>query len=1184
MYDLNKTFPAKNNFKVTLKRTLPVLAFTCLMGTTPAFAPAAYAQWANGDQAGTAPDQQPYSPNAPASSSAPAPVATAQPTYSATTTPGTATAVGTAGPFHPWDDKNKQPKVSEEQDRAVKMARDGQYDEALRILSGLHQKDPANQSVARDEATVLAWSGKDQAAVDMYAALPAQEPDYVLAAVAKSYRNLNQLDKSLAVYQTGAQLYPDNVIFAEGQIRVLSDQGQLDEALAKADEDLHAHGDRPEIVAARKDVAAAILKRERSKAVELGRQHNYKQSLAILQSLHQAHPDDVGITQDYLAVLDWSGGHNAEVINLYKSLPSGNQPDYVLEAVGHAYRNQHKYSDAAAIYHKGLVQNPNSEIFASGEIRTLMDAGRTKDAQTRISQDIKAHGNRPAILAARRDIDQVQSKGVRRHAIELARKGHYEESLVILRKLHAQNPRDVNVTRDLTAVLGYAGDNQGCVTMFESLHSLDQPDYVLDAAGLAYRNLHQPDKALALYQRGLHRSPGNVSFMAGAIHSLADQGFIEKALALANEDLRRHGDRLDVLLAAGDAADQYNQYDAMRYYQAAMKVAPKNRQAIEGAIRNADRMGAPEAALKIADEHPGIMPADEYRRIQNDQAGAMVRFGMMQPENGEDPNAATDRAIAKLDGLIEQWQGQPDAAQNLRQARYDRIIAYHNRNRMQDVVTEYNALISEGAPVPTYVLGAVGDAYLDLHQPQKAKDLYLKVLETEPDNYSIRRQLFYAYVDCDDFKHAYATIDQLVAEQPVGEKQAQTQLIAGEARLYAGDVPAAAKIILPAAEQLPNSPAAHEVVGNLYDAEGLPRKALAEYKNGDQIANGKDVGNRVGIANTELELRHYQVATDDVKALAQEYPDNANVKRAERNLDVHNMAELRFTAGYDFEPTTSNNVTGGEGYGLGVQLYSAPIYNNFRIFAGEQYANQREPNEEGHVGVSRTDAGVEYRNGGLVTSIAPTYNHYNGSERVGVEGVGSYDINDHWTVAGTGEKFSQETPFRALNQGITSDYVGGHVVWQQDETRSARLGASAQPFSDGNFRTEADANFTQRLYTRSEFRVDGLLDGSESNNSGNEDRPYYNPKNDVVGLIGAKGIQTLYQHYSTLWQQALTLEPGAYFQTAHGFSPDYHVRYEQRIFLSDTFEAGAGFNFRRQDYDGNPENDYSLTLDVLERF
>jgi tetratricopeptide (TPR) repeat protein len=143
------------------------------------------------------------------------------------------------------------PKPSDAQDKAIKLARDGHFDEALVILGDLHNKDKNNQYITRDYATVLSWAGHDQDAVDQYETLTTKPlPDYLLAAAGHSYRQLHETDKALATYREGLRTYPDNVVFAEGEIRCLMDAGAYDDALAAANNDLSLHGNRPEITAA----------------------------------------------------------------------------------------------------------------------------------------------------------------------------------------------------------------------------------------------------------------------------------------------------------------------------------------------------------------------------------------------------------------------------------------------------------------------------------------------------------------------------------------------------------------------------------------------------------------------------------------------------------------------------------------------------------------------------------------------------------------------------------------------------------------------------------------------------------------------------------------------------------------------------------------------------------------------
>jgi tetratricopeptide (TPR) repeat protein len=313
-------------------------------------------------------------------------------------------------------------KVPTDEERAVIEARNGQYDEPLATLSRIYQRDKSNESVARDYTAVLSWAGQDQNAVTLYQTLPPMQPDYVLAAVGHSYRVLNQPDKALTVYRLGLQQYPDNVGFAEGEIRCLADQELLDQALAKANDDIAKRGERAEIVAAKKDIQMAIVRRDEQKAVELARSKHYPESLAILSNLYAQHSDDVNITRDYMAVLGWTDQHDDQVVALYQSMPAGDQPDYVLEAAGHSYRKLHQSDKALAIYQQGLQKYPDSVTFAEGEMRSLIDLKKYDEAIALADENLHQYGNRPEIVDVRKNAikQKPQPKRAAKHS-----KKHY---------------------------------------------------------------------------------------------------------------------------------------------------------------------------------------------------------------------------------------------------------------------------------------------------------------------------------------------------------------------------------------------------------------------------------------------------------------------------------------------------------------------------------------------------------------------------------------------------------------------------------------------------------------------------------------------------------------------------------------------------------------------------------------
>lgn len=1089
--------------------------------------------------------------------------------------------------------------IQDERNKAVDLARNGQYDAALTSLAKLHDHYPEQAGITADYIAVLGWAGHDEESVHLYETVPAEQPDYVLAAVGHSYRAQNQLEKSLAAYRLGQKSYPDNVTFVEGEIRVLADQGKLDEASALADADLHAHGDRAEIVTAKADVVRAQMKVARDNAVQLARDGKYADALTIFRGnlLDAEHTTDPEIRRDYLATLAWAGNHDADVVSIYKTLKEDEQTDYVLLAAAKAYRNQRHPEIAIELYRKGMKAYSDNNAFAMGEIRCLMDMKKVDEAAKKIDAYESVHGKSDELEAAKRDIATIRFNAVRAKAAKLARAGKYDQALAVLRKLGGEHTKNIGILQDRIAILGWmGGHDQDVVNQYLALRNPNQPDYVLEAVGKAYRDLGQTDKALAVYENGLRRHPSNEIFAVGTIRTLTDSGYVEKALGVANANLQRYGNRLEVLLAAADAANMYDQNDALKYYQTAARIAPKNPEVQRGLIRTADRLGAPQEALKIIRANPGIVSDSERRQIEGDEAAALVRLGQLDQEEGRSTDG-TDRAIDNIDNRISQWQSEGgDAQVAINRARFDRIIALHNRSRFKESIAEYNSLVSEGAEPPVFVTGAVGDAYLDSHEPEKARDLYLKVLENEPKNNRIRRQLFYAYVDLGEYKNAYGVADSMVRDGSVWnrEKNIETpmtdgqrrdvELTAGAARLYFGEVREADKLLLPVIAANPDSPAAHEALGNLDNAHGWPRHALEQYQIGTELAGGENLSNEVGAANTNLSLHNFAEAGAEMSSLLQRYPENLSVQRAKRDWDVYNMAELDITAGVGFPPSTSQNVTGGQSYGIDTRLYSMPFWYNWRIFAGEYFTHQKEPSQEGSIGYSRTTAGAEYRKGPVTAELAPTYNAYHGTERVGVEASGSYGINDYWTVAGSGELFSRDTPLRALNHGITADEVGAHAVWQEDESRSVRFGFGMMPFSDGNFRTGENADYTQRVWTTPYFRVDGLGSVGFDQNSKDENRSYYNPSSDMIGLVGARAIQTLYQRYATLWQHTLQVTPGFYAQEHYGTSATVRARYEHRVFLNQSFEAGLGVNFQRQAYDGVPENDLGLSFDMVDHF
>ena len=1090
----------------------------------------------------------------------------------------------------------KMPDWKIAQDKAAQDARDGHYDQALPVLERLRTEHPQDLSIASDYAAILGWAGRDADAVAAYKALPpvpqgGNRPDYLIDSIGHAYRNLHQPEDALAVYRLGLETYPDNQSFVAGEILSLLEAGKGSEAKSKA---MSASERFPE---PSEDLTVAIKLTFRAEAVALGRDGHYKEALAAFDTLHKKYPDDAGITGDYVAVLSWAG-HDVEATAMYRTMPSNiDQPDYVLDAAAHSYRNLRQPQQALNLYQAALDKSPDNVTYAVGVIYSLSDLGRSNEALEVAKAQLAKHPEHPPSLV------KAYTYVERRRAIDLARAGHYEQALTLLRQLRAKYPNDSSEVMDYIAVSSWAGHDKDATKQYEKISRQPVPDYVLEAVGHSYRSLHQSEKALAVYRRGLKQSPRNEIFAAGEIRCLDDLGRYEEGLARAKTYTQKYGQHLDVLLAGGEAANFDQQpVEALNFYERAEAISPKNHEAVRGLIHAEDGMGASQLALKTANRHRDLMNGEEYRAIVGDVDQSLVRWGPLEPASEGTRYAETDKALAVLDEHIGEWTAKNDPAvyPNIQRARFDRLIALRDRSRMQEVVDNYNALVQDGVEVPAYALSAVGEAYLYLRQPEIARDIFLKVLQTQPNDFESRRLLAYAYLECDQYDESYATIDKVVADEPIwvylkGEPERQpnpnrvmAELDAGNVRSYSDMSDQADAQLTRIVEAAPADSRNRDAAGNLYLARGWPRKALEQFEIGKAIQSGHDVGNETGMAMANLELQNFQLAEAQTRDLMNRFPENQGVQRANRLLEVHNMAEIDVHAGYDFAPTGDssaiNNSPHGQGFDVGAELYSSPIDYNWRLFAGQDYAHEHEPNAEGIIDYERSNAGVEYRNGDVTATAAPTLNIYNGHDRVGGDGTFKYTFNDMWSAGIAAELFAANTPLRALDAGVTADRYDINTMWRQSESRSLSLDAYAMPFSDGNFRTVQDAEYIERLYTNPNFKLDAEGNLATTQNNKDENRLYYNPSMDALFLAGLRGTQTLYHRYETLYEHSLLAMPGVYAQQHYGSSAAWTVRYEQRIHYNDTLNAGAGVNYTHQDYDGSALDAVSLTMDVVERF
>jgi len=790
-------------------------------------------------------------------------------------------------------------------------------------------------------------------------------------------------------------------------------------------------------------------------------------------------------------------------------------------------------------------------------------------------------------------------------AVRRARGGDPAGALVVLDRLYRAQPDDAALARDVVAVAVWAGRFDDAVTAFARMPP-PHPDYVLEAAGLAYRRLLRPAEALAVYRQGLAQSPGNEDFIVGEIRSLADLTETAAAIERAEAQLSARGERPGILLAAGYAASlQRRPVEALRYIDRALRVDPASREARRDRILAIDEMGAPQVALRLADEEPGLLTPVERRRVEGDVAAALVRWGVLEPPSEAQRFAASDRAIALLDGLIARWSQQGEGArQDLLRARFDRMVALRDRVRMAEVLAEYEDLTRNGIALPGFAQVAAGDAFLYNRQPERARDLYLAGLAVDPANPETRLALFYAYVDIDDFDVTYRYVDKAAADEPIwlylkglndpveNPDRAAADLAAANARLYGDDLADAHRRLAALAEAAPNNSRFVTALANLYAARGWPRRAAEQYEISRAQAP-KNLSAEVGQGRNELDLQEYRAVETRLADLKQRFPENLEVRRLARLWQVQNMAEFEIETMHATRSATS--VQGGNGLAIDARLTSPPIAYNWRAFASAYVAHESLSAAEGEVTLRRLAGGLDYRGRDLTASLeatlssigselGPAWRDDLGRGRGGAKAEATWWLDDRWSLGGGAEIYARDTPLRALRNGITADAASASLAFRESESREARLAATGMEFSDGNARRGLSAALTERLYTRPHFTVDGLFGLAGSQNSADANRPYFNPSRDLLATAGVAINQTIHRRYEFVYEHRLTVTPGLYWQQGFGSGGAVTVHYEHRLRSDDVVEAAVGLSFSRQPYDGVYENSSALLGHLRVRF
>lgn len=777
-----------------------------------------------------------------------------------------------------------------------------------------------------------------------------------------------------------------------------------------------------------------------------------------------------------------------------------------------------------------------------------------------------------------------------RQALQLARAGKHDQALAQLAALVERYPDNRQYLYDYIAVLGWAERDRAALDAAAGLNLAATPAYVLDALGRSARNQQEFPRAIQIYRAALEQAPADPTSRIGLALSLADGGDSAQAREVVDKLAAERPRDPEVLAALAYVQQgQGLPLQALDTYDRMLRLDPASAEARKGRILTALRLGAPHLAAAMAEKSPDLLTPAERDAIERDKQAITIRWSRLPATAQTVPQRETYKAIVDLRKELEYLEaGNQGDTPHARNVRYDLLVSLQDRGRNQEAIDLYEAHIATEGDTPGYVLATAGQAYLAQRQPEQARDLFLRALEQEPNDFATRLSLFYAYVEAEDYDHALPLIDALAAAEPVwlgtppdrrpNAAKLRADITAANARAFADDLPGAERRLAPLAEQAPLNAELHTAQATVYLWRGWPRRALGEY----EIArNGKPADlpdARAGRGHALLNLGDYPEVEATLRQLQETAPDSGATHALARDWELRNMRELRLEMA---RTENSGTQEGSEDLGFDGWLYGAPLRYHYRPFLHHHF--EQAEFLEGNAAYRRLGAGVEYSARDILLT-AELDRDAGSTVNAGVAVNGRWSPSDTWSFTAGADSQSDDIPLRGrLNEDIDGWSVDLGADWRANELRSAHAGVQRVDFSDDNQRTAASARGAQRLLTRPHYRMDGLLGVYASRNT-RVGAPYFNPASDLSVDFTLNNEWLLYRRYENSFRHRLALSAGNYHQEDFGSDTLWAAQYEQRWNPHDQFELAYGIIRARRVYDGVPEHQTTLYLNLDWRF
>ena len=617
---------------------------------------------------------------------------------------------------------------------------------------------------------------------------------------------------------------------------------------------------------------------------------------------------------------------------------------------------------------------------------------------------------------------------------------------------------------------------------------------------------------------------------------------------------------------------------AAHSWQQIEELYPATGDAFKQRVLALSRAGAPYLAEQLAAEKPDQFTADERFELAHTAAAMTLNFGHARIAwvTGPKRFETTDQALD-----TERQIGAQFGERN--PTRFDRLLGLRERERMAEVITQFEAMSKEAIAMPPYVRIAAADAYLALHQPERARNLLAPALaEADPRTELLDGQLAltYAYLEAGQPQPALDLIDKLLANTPplmyrrlpgieqANPDYARVAVQAALLRIYTERLDDAQQRLTTLRTQAPFNNDVRMAWAILQNARDHRQAAREEFQL-LQVDHPTLVDAITGGAETALAQNDALQARTMMAPLYEAEPDSRSVRQFDKKLALYQAPSVKIDSviGRGAAAAGAESVLDASGTSVPLATVANGDLRALIHLARSQGTIKAGASTPAHdVERNRLGAGLSYRSSSL--SLDTEVNHAAGkAATTGIAMAASSVLSDAWQTNVSVDTNINTLAAAAFDAGITAKQIRASLTWSANEARKAGIDGSLIRFSDGNRRPGARLWWNERWISGPVFKFDTTATFATARNRMIA-APYFNPRSEQEITVAAKVEWLNWQRYETHFKQTLTLQTGQYHQAGFASGAVADLHYEHDWALGNALSLSYGIGHSVHPYDG----------------